>query len=116
MSSISSVTATQVAAYMGSMTNSLLQTGVTSSTSSALLGVSGASSSSSYSAADLFGQSSGSTAVSLAADTFSSVLASQGESMVRLSIQQATQRIKAQAAAKVASGQQRASAIKSVTA
>jgi hypothetical protein len=113
---ISSLTATQIGAYTGSMALGLLQTGVTSSTQSALFGVSGTSTASTYSADDLFGLNTGSSYVSVAGDTFASILSNQGDSQVTLSIKQATARIKAQAQAKIAQGQQQAGAIKSVTA
>jgi hypothetical protein len=112
---ISSVTATQVNAYSSSMALGLLQTGVSSNSSaSALLGGS-SSSSSGDGVAGLLGGSTGSTAFSIASDTFASVLTSQSESMVRLSVQQATQRIKAQATAKLDQAQQANAAAKSVT-
>lgn len=113
---ISSVTAMQVNAYSSSMALGLLQTGVSDSTASTLLGGSSSSSSSSgYTAADLFGGSSSSSAVSIASDTFASVLTSQSEGMVRLSVQQATARIKAQATAKLDQAQQANAAAKSVS-
>lgn len=111
---ISSVTSTQVSAYSSSMALGLLQTGVSADTGSALLGVGGTSSSSSYSADDLFGLNTGSSYVSLAADTFASVLSSQGESEVTLAIQQATARIQAQAYAKMDKAQQTADAGKAL--
>jgi ribosomal protein L25 (general stress protein Ctc) len=114
---ISSVTATQVNAYSSSMALGLLQTGVSDSTgASSLLGVSSSSSSSGYTAADLFGGSSSSSAFSIASDTFASVLTSQSENMVRLSVQQATARIKAQASAKIDQAQKTQAAAKSLTA
>jgi hypothetical protein len=113
---ISSVTSTQVNTYSSSLAVGLLQTGVSDTSGASLLGVSaGSSSSSSYGAADLFGLSTGSSAVGLAADTFASVLTSQSENQVTLSIQQATARVKAQAQAKLDQAQSSASTAKSVT-
>ncbi|MBP0575947.1 hypothetical protein J8J27_35035, partial [Mycobacterium tuberculosis] len=71
---ISSVTATQVNAYTASMALGVLQGGVSDTTGAALLGVSSSSTTqSAYSANDLFGLNTGTSYVSLAADTFSSI-------------------------------------------
>lgn len=112
---ISSVTSTQVNAYTSSMALGLLQTGVSADSGAALLGISGTSSSSTYGADDLFGLNTGSSYVSLAADTFASVLTSQSESMVTQSIQQATARIKAEATAKLNQAQDSASVAKGIS-
>ena len=91
---------------------SILSDGVSSSDSSALFGAANSSAAGSYGASDLFGLSTTSTAVSLAADTFASVLSSAGDSTVQLAIQQATSRVMAKAYEKMQNAQSSANAAK----